>query len=66
MRRRPGFPAVVTRFHLMTRPLPEMYQSLYIYPISEYKKVLKWVIDVGSGHESFSLSFSPFSPFYLS
>ena len=25
-----------------------MYQSLYIYPISEYKKVLQWEIDVGA------------------
>lgn len=23
-----------------------MYQSIYIWPISEYRKVLKWVIDV--------------------
>ncbi|KAH8776765.1 FAD binding domain protein [Diaporthe sp. PMI_573] len=42
----PGFPAIVTRFHLLTRPLPEMYQSIYIWPISEYRKVLKWVIDI--------------------
>lgn len=41
-----GFPAIVTRFHLLTRPLPEMYQSIYIWPVSEYHKVLKWVIDV--------------------
>ncbi len=41
----PGFPAIVTRFHLLTRPLLTMYQSLYIYPISEYKKVLQWEID---------------------
>ena len=44
----PGFPGVVTRFHLLTRPLLSMYQSLYIYPISEYKKVLQWEIDVGA------------------
>ncbi|KUI56174.1 6-hydroxy-D-nicotine oxidase [Cytospora mali] len=42
----PGFPAIITRFYLKTRPLHEMYQSLYIYPISEYRKVLQWVIDV--------------------
>lgn len=45
--RKIGFPAIVTRFYLMTRPLPELYQSIYIYPISEYRKVLQWVIDVG-------------------
>ncbi|KAK2597823.1 hypothetical protein N8I77_012584 [Diaporthe amygdali] len=42
----PGFPAIVTRFHLLTRPLPDMYQSIYIWPITEYRKVLKWVIDM--------------------
>lgn len=41
-----GFPAIVTRFYLLTRPAQQMYQSLYVYPISEYKKVLEWVIDV--------------------
>lgn len=41
-----GFPAIVTRFHLKTVPLFEMYQSLYIYPISEYRTVQKWVVDV--------------------
>lgn len=41
-----GFPAIVSRFYLQTRPLPEMYQSIYFWPISEYKKVLQWVIDV--------------------
>lgn len=41
-----GFPAIVTRFYLMTRALPEMFQSIYFWPISELKKVLQWVIDV--------------------
>lgn len=41
-----GFPAIVTRWHLKTRPLPELYQSLYFYPTSELSKVLQWVIDV--------------------
>ncbi|KAH8896034.1 FAD binding domain protein [Thozetella sp. PMI_491] len=42
----PGFPAVVTRFYLHTRPLISMWQSLYFYPISEYRKVLQWEIDL--------------------
>ncbi|KAK3941463.1 FAD binding domain protein [Diplogelasinospora grovesii] len=42
----PGFPGVVVRFHLMTRPLLQMYQSLYFYPITEFKKVLAWEISV--------------------
>ncbi|KAK6207098.1 hypothetical protein LQW54_007527 [Pestalotiopsis sp. IQ-011] len=42
----PGFPAVVTKFHLRTRPLLKMFDSTYVYPISEYRKVLQWVIDI--------------------
>ncbi|KAF7558470.1 hypothetical protein G7046_g5683 [Stylonectria norvegica] len=41
----PGFPAVVTRFRLKTRPLEGVYQSVYLYPASEYHTVLQWVID---------------------
>ncbi|KAK4458132.1 FAD binding domain protein [Cladorrhinum samala] len=42
----PGFPAIVTRFHLKTVPLPEMYQSLYFFPITDFKEVLEWLIDI--------------------
>ncbi|KAI0133850.1 FAD binding domain protein [Xylariales sp. AK1849] len=42
----PGFPAVVTKFHLHTRSLLQMFGSLYIYPVSEYRRVLQWVIDI--------------------
>ncbi|KAK9779963.1 putative FAD-binding PCMH-type domain-containing protein [Seiridium cardinale] len=42
----PGFPAVITKFHLRTRPLLQMFDSTYVYPISQYKKILQWVIDV--------------------
>ncbi|KAI0022852.1 FAD binding domain protein [Xylariomycetidae sp. FL0641] len=41
----PGFPAVVTRFHLLTRPLLEMFNCIYVYPQSMYRTVLQWVID---------------------
>ncbi|KAI0009219.1 FAD-binding domain-containing protein [Xylariaceae sp. FL0662B] len=41
----PGFPAVVTKFHLLTRPLINMYNCVYVYPVSEYRTVLQWVID---------------------
>ncbi|KAI1496680.1 hypothetical protein F5X99DRAFT_424347 [Biscogniauxia marginata] len=41
----PGFPAVVTRFHLLTRPLPELYNCVYVYPQSMYRTVLQWVVD---------------------
>ncbi|PSS03409.1 hypothetical protein BD289DRAFT_193217 [Coniella lustricola] len=61
----PGFPAIVTRFHLKTRPIQQMFQSIYFWPISEYRKVLQWVIDVRSQPCSassllhFHLSISP-------
>ncbi|KAK3394934.1 FAD binding domain protein [Podospora didyma] len=42
----PGFPGIATRFHLLTRPLQQLYQSIYIFPISECKSVLQTVIDV--------------------
>ncbi|KAK3492552.1 uncharacterized protein B0T23DRAFT_453618 [Neurospora hispaniola] len=42
----PGFPAIVTRLYLRTRPLLEMYQSLYFYPVSLFKKVLQWAINI--------------------
>ncbi|KAI0405101.1 FAD-binding domain-containing protein [Xylaria palmicola] len=41
----PGFPAIVTRFYLLTRPRLQMYHSVYIYPQSMYRTVLQWVID---------------------
>lgn len=45
----PGFPAIVTRFYLLTRPLPRMWQSIYVWPVAEYKKALQWVVDVCPG-----------------
>ncbi|KAI0876745.1 FAD binding domain protein [Hypoxylon argillaceum] len=41
----PGFPAIITSFHLLTRPLLQMYNSVYIYPKSMFRTVLQWVID---------------------
>lgn len=38
---------MITRFHLNTKPLLSMFESLYFYPKSEARKVLKWVADVG-------------------
>ncbi|TEA21066.1 6-hydroxy-D-nicotine oxidase [Colletotrichum sidae] len=42
----PGFPAIVTRFHLRTRPLTAMYQSLYFYPLDRFEEILNWVIKI--------------------
>ncbi|KAL0941866.1 uncharacterized protein CTRU02_204629 [Colletotrichum truncatum] len=42
----PGFPAIVTRFHLRTRPLTGMYQSLYFYSLDRFEEILNWVIKI--------------------
>ncbi|KAF4899681.1 6-hydroxy-D-nicotine oxidase [Colletotrichum fructicola] len=42
----PGFPAVVVRFHLRTRPLSGMYQSLYFYSLDRFEEILNWVIKI--------------------
>lgn len=40
----PGFPAVVTRYHLRPRPLPtHLRSSGFIYPKEKFKTVLNWV-----------------------
>ncbi|KAH8760911.1 FAD binding domain protein [Hyaloscypha finlandica] len=40
----PGFPAVVTAFYLKTREaFRTMKNSVFIYPLSEYKVVMDWV-----------------------
>ncbi|KAJ0307854.1 hypothetical protein COL516b_003825 [Colletotrichum fioriniae] len=42
----PGFPAIVIRFHLRTRPLTGMFQSLYFYSLDRFEEILNWVIKV--------------------
>ncbi|KAK6223816.1 hypothetical protein QIS74_03760 [Colletotrichum tabaci] len=42
----PGFPAIVTRFYLRTRPLTGMFQSLYFYSLDRFDEILNWVIKV--------------------
>ncbi|KAI0439679.1 FAD-binding domain-containing protein [Xylaria telfairii] len=41
----PGFPAIVTGFHLLTRPFLQMYNTVYVYPRSMFHMVLQWVIN---------------------
>ncbi|KFY74089.1 hypothetical protein V499_05871 [Pseudogymnoascus sp. VKM F-103] len=60
----PGFPAIVTRFYLNVRPKPAtMYRSTFIYPISEYKIVMDWVIKASPtsdpGNEIVAVSLTP-------
>ena len=48
----PGFPGVVTKFHLEVRPkYDNMLSSTFIYPASEYKQVMKWVLALTSTYD---------------
>jgi FAD/FMN-containing dehydrogenase len=43
----PGFPGVVTRFHLSLQPLPRaITSSTYLYALSELEPVAKWASEV--------------------
>ncbi|TVY14427.1 6-hydroxy-D-nicotine oxidase [Lachnellula arida] len=43
----PGFPAIVTAFHLEVRnSYSNMMKSTFIWPLEQYKTVLNWTIDI--------------------
>ncbi|VUC31295.1 unnamed protein product [Clonostachys rosea] len=45
----PGFPAIVTKFFLKTRPSSPVHRrSMLVYPIAAYDVVMKWFLKVGS------------------
>jgi FAD/FMN-containing dehydrogenase len=45
----PGFPGVVTRFHVALQPLPRaIATSTYVYPLSELETVAPWASDVAA------------------
>lgn len=45
----PGFPAIVTRFHIRTRPRPKIMRvTLYVYPLERYRESFQWALDVGT------------------
>jgi hypothetical protein len=49
----PGFPAIVTRFYLQTRPLPRhIRSSAYIFPKSLFKTALNWVTSIAPGYDA--------------
>ena len=49
----PGFPAVVTRFHLKVRPkIPYMLSSAFVYPISKYREVMDWLTKITPDYDS--------------
>ena len=42
-----GFPGIVTRFYLQSRPsYSHMRSSAYSYPKSDYRKAMDWVLGV--------------------
>ncbi|KAL9114596.1 MAG: hypothetical protein Q9227_001274 [Pyrenula ochraceoflavens] len=48
----PGFPAIVTRFHLQTRNRPIVVRSSgYVYPLSMYKVAFDWILAITPGYE---------------
>ncbi|KIV99813.1 uncharacterized protein PV09_08617 [Verruconis gallopava] len=49
----PGFPAVVTRFHLNTKELPSHCRSsVYVYPKSKFKSVMSWITTLASSYDT--------------
>ncbi|OAX82496.1 hypothetical protein ACJ72_03151 [Emergomyces africanus] len=43
----PGFPGIVTRFHLQTRPAPKvMRSSRYVYAMKDYTAAFSWILQV--------------------
>ncbi|CAI7614151.1 hypothetical protein N7533_013334 [Penicillium manginii] len=50
----PGFPGVVTKFHLNLIPYPGkgFRSSGYLYPISHYHEVFKWIISISPSFDS--------------
>ncbi|KEQ82938.1 FAD-binding domain-containing protein [Aureobasidium pullulans EXF-150] len=49
----PGFPAVITRFHLKIRKqIPAMLSSTFLYPIARYDEVMNWIISITPSFDS--------------
>ncbi|KAI9924762.1 hypothetical protein MW887_006618 [Aspergillus wentii] len=44
----PGFPGIVTKFHLQLIPYPQrgFRSSGYIYPIRQYKEAFNWILSI--------------------
>jgi FAD/FMN-containing dehydrogenase len=48
----PGFPAVVTKYHLKVRKsYTNMLSSGWLYPVSKYKEVMDWVVKISEGYD---------------
>lgn len=48
----PGFPAIVTKFHLRVRKAYRgMLASTYIYSMDKYDEVMKWIIEASPGYD---------------
>jgi FAD/FMN-containing dehydrogenase len=45
----PGFPGIITKFHLRVRPsYTNMLSSGFFYPLSRYREVMDWVLELAS------------------
>ncbi|KAL3472369.1 FAD binding domain protein [Aspergillus californicus] len=44
----PGFPGIVTKYHLSLIPYPELgfRSSGYIYPMSKYREAFEWILSI--------------------
>ncbi|EFX03505.1 oxidoreductase [Grosmannia clavigera kw1407] len=48
----PGFPAIVTRFHLQTLPaFTHMRSSAYIYKKEDYRRVFSWILSLAPTYD---------------
>jgi len=46
-----GFPGVITRFYLQTRPATDMHFSLYSYPMSLYEPAMRWITRIAPTYD---------------
>jgi FAD/FMN-containing dehydrogenase len=48
----PGFPGIVTKFHLEVRhSYTNMLQSMWLYPVSKYQEVMDWVLSITASYD---------------
>lgn len=58
-----GFPGVILRFYFKTRPAPKVYKrNLYVYPISHYEQVMRWMVSVSIFFDAACITSSNHAP----
>ncbi|KAF5021033.1 hypothetical protein F66182_6964 [Fusarium sp. NRRL 66182] len=49
----PGFPAVASKFYVKVQPYRNfMMSSLFVYPLSQYRQVMDWLIKISPDYDS--------------